>query len=100
MSRRHDRGEDNYEYLLFEDLKPAGRGGGRCGVGNRSSRGTQEQWRQIAKPRMGKVADEEADFTGGSAGVYQELRDRKVALFPTLPRAWQIRYDLRAEVLG
>jgi LysM repeat protein len=46
--------------------------------------------------------DEAADFTGRQRWVYQELRDRKVALFiDKLPEGvWQIRYDLRAEVPG
>jgi hypothetical protein len=45
---------------------------------------------------------EENDFTGRSRYVYQELRDRKVALFiDKLPEGvWEIRYDLRAEVPG
>lgn len=44
----------------------------------------------------------EPDFTGRSRWVYQELRDRKVALFlDKLPEGvWQLRYDLRAEVPG
>jgi uncharacterized protein YfaS (alpha-2-macroglobulin family) len=42
------------------------------------------------------------DYTGRSQWVYQELRDRKVALFiDKLPQGfWEIRYDLRAEVPG
>jgi hypothetical protein len=46
--------------------------------------------------------EEGNDFTGRSRWVYQELRDRKVALFmDKLPEGvWQIRYDLRAEVPG
>ena len=45
---------------------------------------------------------EETDFTGRSRWVYQELRDRKVALFlDKLPEGvWEIRYDARAEVPG
>src|SRR6185503_18363201 len=41
-------------------------------------------------------------FTGRSRWVYQELRDRKVALFiDKLPEGlWEIRYELRAEVPG
>jgi hypothetical protein len=42
------------------------------------------------------------DYTGRSRWVYQELRDRKVAMFiDKLPEGvWEIRYDLRAEVPG
>ena len=45
---------------------------------------------------------DESDFTGRTRWVYQELRDRKVALFlDKLPEGlWEIRYDLRAEVPG
>jgi alpha-2-macroglobulin len=44
----------------------------------------------------------EPDFTGRTRWVYQELRDRKVALFlDKLPEGvWQLRYDMRAEVPG
>ncbi len=43
-----------------------------------------------------------SDLTGRSRYVYQELRDRKVALFlDKLPQGvWEIRYELRAEVPG
>jgi uncharacterized protein YfaS (alpha-2-macroglobulin family) len=43
-----------------------------------------------------------SDLTGASRYVYQELRDRKVALFlDKLPQGvWEIRYELRAEVPG
>ncbi len=46
------------------------------------------------------VADE--DYTGRTRWVYQELRDRKVALFiDKLPQGvWEIKYDYRAEVPG
>jgi hypothetical protein len=42
------------------------------------------------------------DFTGRTRWVYQELRDRKVALFlDKLPEGvWQLRYEMRAEVPG
>jgi uncharacterized protein YfaS (alpha-2-macroglobulin family) len=45
---------------------------------------------------------EDTDHTGRSRSVYQELRDRKVALFiDKLPEGvWEIRYDFRAEVPG
>ena len=44
----------------------------------------------------------DTDFTGRSRWIYQELRDRKVALFvDKLPEGvWEIRYDFRAEVPG
>jgi len=42
------------------------------------------------------------DYTGRQRWVYQELRDRKVALFvDKLPQGiWEIRYELRAETPG
>ena len=44
----------------------------------------------------------ESDYTGRTRWVYQELRDRKVAMFiDKLPEGvWEIRYDFRAEVPG
>jgi uncharacterized protein YfaS (alpha-2-macroglobulin family) len=43
-----------------------------------------------------------ANFTGRERWVYQELRDRKVALFiDHLPEGvWQISYEMRAESPG
>ena len=41
-------------------------------------------------------------FTGNARWVYQELRDRKVALFvDRLPEGiWQLSYEMRAEAPG
>jgi uncharacterized protein YfaS (alpha-2-macroglobulin family) len=46
--------------------------------------------------------EELSDYTDRQRWVYQELRDRKVALFiDKLPQGvWEIRYDLRAEIPG
>ena len=43
-----------------------------------------------------------SDFTGRTRWVYQELRDRKVALFiDHLPEGvWQLQYEMRAESPG
>ena len=43
-----------------------------------------------------------SDFTGRQQWVYQELRDRKVALFiDKLPEGvWQMSYEMRAESPG
>lgn len=79
--------KNNYEYLLFEDLKPGGleavqlRSGGNLFLRELKSGG---------------------GFTGRARWVYQELRDRKVALFiDKLPEGmWQISYEMRAEVPG
>src|SRR5262245_35171570 len=106
--------KNNYEYLLFEDLKP----GGLEAVELRS--GASLQARELksgaaarkfaAYPEIlddseeqGELSPEEnANYTGQRRWVYQELRDRKVALFiDKLPEGvWEIRYQLRAETPG
>jgi len=124
--------KNNYEYLIFEDLKPAGfeaveiRSGEslyaremKSGAVERKFSGQKSEVRSQPKakvvggaarriasiapvglPRPVPMAD--TDFTGRSRWVYQELRDRKVALFvDKLPEGvWEIRYDFRAEVPG
>jgi alpha-2-macroglobulin len=79
--------KNNYEYLLFEDLKPAG----LEAVQIRS--GESLFVRQLKSG---------GGFTGQQRWVYQELRDRKVALFiDKLPQGvWQLSYEMRAEVPG
>jgi uncharacterized protein YfaS (alpha-2-macroglobulin family) len=79
--------KNNYEYLLFEDLKPAGL--------------------EAVQVRSGEglfVRELKADggFTGRQRWVYEELRDRKVALFiDRLPEGvWQLSYEMRAEAPG
>ena len=106
--------KNNYEYLLFEDLKP----GGLEAVELRS--GASLQARELksgaaarkfaAYPEVlddsedqGELSPEvNANYTGRRRPVYQELRDRKVALFiDKLPEGvWEIRYQLRAETPG
>ncbi|HZQ48571.1 MAG TPA: alpha-2-macroglobulin, partial [Verrucomicrobiae bacterium] len=128
--------KNNYEYLVFEDLKPAGleavevRSGeslyayelksgavdrkfgantnnppsstpktaNQGGTSKRRISGASPVKRLI--PRPAPMTDE--DHTGRSRWVYQELRDRKVALFiDKLDQGvWEIKYDLRAEVPG
>jgi uncharacterized protein YfaS (alpha-2-macroglobulin family) len=147
--------KNNYEYLLFEDLKPAGleavevRSGEslyarelKSGAVERKFSATNDAsaspdyvvqagdtLSQIARdhgtsvaalrrannlatvrikagqrirfsPGPSPVVDD--DHTGRTRWVYQELRDRKVALFiDKLPQGvWEIKYDLRAEVPG
>lgn len=145
-------GKNNYEYLLFEDLKPAGleavevrsgeslyakelksgavhrkfaatntttetyvvksgdnltkiaRANGTTAASLRransltGSRVTAGQKLVIPRPQPAP----ESDYTGRTRWVYEELRDRKVALFiDKLPEGtWEIRYDFRAEVPG
>ncbi len=133
--------KNNYEYLLFEDLKPAGleaveiksgenlyanelktaavergarnaeRGAGKNAaalskksseetkVARKASSTSKNSAFRASRSALGSSA---ADFTGRTAWVYQELRDRKVAMFiDKLPEGvWEIHYDLRAEVPG
>jgi uncharacterized protein YfaS (alpha-2-macroglobulin family) len=79
--------KNNYEYLLFEDLKPAG-------LEAVQIRSGESLYVQELKSGGG--------FTGRQRWVYQELRDRKVALFvDKLPEGiWQLSYEMRAEVPG
>ncbi|ANM32447.1 hypothetical protein ABI59_23105 [Acidobacteria bacterium Mor1] len=90
--------KNDYEYLLFEDLKPAGLEAialqSGAPVYARQLRDTEHVLEQHAR--------DQRDYTGRSVRVYQELRDRKVAAFiDKLPQGlWEIRYDLRAEVPG
>ncbi len=104
--------KNNYEYLLFEDLKPAGFEAVRVRSGEpvwarqlKSSAILAEDGEQPGgEGSIGPLDGprEAGDYTGRTRWVYQELRDRKVALFiDKLPEGyWEIRYDLRAEVPG
>lgn len=118
--------KNNYEYLLFEDLKPAGfeaveiRSGESLYAQELKSAAVERK-HAAAESSKSKVQSSKAeaiaktarkaikpqplpdnDHTGRSRWVYQELRDRKVALFiDKLPEGvWEIRYDFRAEVPG
>lgn len=90
--------KNHYEYLVFEDLKPAG----FEAVAVRSGESIYARELKESAFRNPQSATENLDFTGRQRWVYQELRDRKVALFlDKLPEGvWEIRYDLRAEVPG
>ncbi len=118
--------KNDYEYLVFEDLKPAGleavriRSGepvyarelksgtietGVAMAGDPRGNGTNSPLAGTGQGGGAGLLDggrERTDYTGRSRWVYQELRDRKVALFvDKLPEGfWEIRYDLRAEVPG
>ena len=73
--------KNDYSYLIFEDLKPAG-------LEAVSLQSGESLWA--------------TDKKGRTAFVYQELRDRKVALFidHLQQGIWEIKYTLRAEVPG
>ncbi len=86
------------EYLMLEDLKPAG----LEAVEARS--GGWLMARALRPAVAGRATGDRptTDFAGGSRGVYPEWRDRKAALFiDRLPAGiWEIRYAMRAEVPG
>ena len=96
---------NHYEYLLIEDLKPAGleavelQSGGRASIRQLSQR-TIDQLEADGRPSL--TVDRNWRFTGRQQRVHQEWRDRKVALFvDRLPEGvWEMRYTLRAEVPG
>ncbi|HEY6329818.1 MAG TPA: alpha-2-macroglobulin family protein, partial [Blastocatellia bacterium] len=154
--------KNNYEYLLFEDLKPAGlesvelRSGGQVYARELKSSGVEKRFLPAADPtanaagsgagldssaiaarssaggpgaartglallpvsapvaavrsinqsgatKVGMVGPpDRADYTGRSHWVYQELRERKVALFidKLEQGVWEIRYEMRAEAPG
>jgi uncharacterized protein YfaS (alpha-2-macroglobulin family) len=113
--------KNNYEYLLFEDLKPAGleavelRSGEplyaqelRADTVQRKFTGGAQSNSNDRTSNTDSVAPryapsyQDPNYTGRSSYVYQELRDRKVALFiARLPQGvWQIHYILRAEAPG
>lgn len=96
--------KNDYEYLLFEDLKPAGL---EAVVLQSGTPLTAFELRPAsvlrAQPKPTEVRRAaSADRANGQVAVYQELRDRNVALFiDKLPQGtWEIRYTLRAEVPG
>jgi uncharacterized protein YfaS (alpha-2-macroglobulin family) len=112
--------KNNYEYLVFEDLKPAGfeavqlKSGEPLVARQLKSASIDRKLSQsapgmLATGKMNKSimprhdpSQTSSDYTGKSRQVYQELRDRKMALFiDKLPEGiWEIRYNLRAEVPG
>jgi hypothetical protein len=95
--------KNNYEYLVFEDLKPAGLEAVQIRSGE-PLYARELKSGTFSKPQISslKSRDEQTDYTDRTRWVYQELRDRKVALFiDKLPEGfWEIRYSLRAEVPG
>ncbi|MBI2213470.1 MAG: alpha-2-macroglobulin [Acidobacteria bacterium] len=97
--------KNDYEYLLLEDLKPAGLEAVELVSGQ------PLYARQMMAPEVEKkhgTADQRKAPRRGTTGygsqqwVYRELRDRKVALFidRLAQGTWEIRYTMRAEVPG
>ncbi len=104
--------KNDYEYLLFEDLKPAGleaveiQSGQPLYATELKSGAVTRKFVEAKRPAMEKHSVIQritnTDTTGRTEWLYQELRDRKVAIFASqLPQGiWEIRYTLRAEVPG
>ncbi|MEA2206391.1 MAG: alpha-2-macroglobulin [Blastocatellia bacterium] len=107
--------KNNYEYLLFEDLKPGGleavqlRSGEnlyikelKSGAVARTAAANSGPLTAIGSRLLLMNYTSPTDFTGRTRWVYQELRDRKVALFiDHLPEGvWQMSYEMRAESPG
>ena len=90
--------KNNYEYLLFEDLKPAGFEAVQLQSGKPLYAHQLKQNQLESNSPDSRLPT--PDYSGRY--VYQELRDRKVALFlDKLPEGvWQIRYEMRAETPG
>ncbi|MFH1777211.1 MAG: alpha-2-macroglobulin family protein [Candidatus Omnitrophota bacterium] len=111
--------KNNYEYLVFEDLKPAGfeavqvKSGEPMYAKELKSAAVERSFGNTVKKKSAVLesnsltgvplsGQEDTEYTGRTRWVYQELRDRKTALFiDKLPEGvWEIRYELRAEVPG
>ena len=94
--------KNNYEYLLFEDLKPAGLEAVQLRSGENVYVKELKSGALVGRKAGEMNYTSPSDFTGRTRWVYQELRDRKVALFiDHLPEGvWQLRYEMRAESPG
>jgi len=99
--------KNDFEYLVFEDLKAAGLEAagllsGEAAFVRELKSGEVEHRFGGNVPAMIPDPNDHARYTGRQRWVHQELRDRKVALFvDKLPQGvWEIRYELRAEVPG
>lgn len=99
--------KNDFEYLLFEDLKPAGleavelRSGVPCFARELKSAEIEHRFEGDGPDLVPDPLDL-ARYTSRQRSAHEEFRDRKVAFFlDKLPQGvWEIRYDLRAEVPG
>jgi uncharacterized protein YfaS (alpha-2-macroglobulin family) len=95
--------KNDYEYLVLEDLKPAGLEAVQLRSGEPLYVHELKRSALDAGEFLGASKPTGAtERTGRSRWVYQELRDRKVVLFiDKLPQGiWELRYELRAETPG
>lgn len=94
--------KNNYEYLLFEDMKPAGLEAVELRSGENLFINQVKSGALNSRKSVLMSYNPATDFTGQTRWVYQELRDRKVAMFiDHLPEGvWQLSYEMRAESPG
>ena len=112
--------KNHLEYLIFEDLKPAGfeavqvRSGESLTARELKRGEAEERFTGAAADRRRRGSSRDAGrdprfesdlgpgYTGRRRSVHQELRDRHVALFASRldEGLWEMRYELRAEVPG
>lgn len=108
--------KNDYQYLVFEDLKPAGFEATQVRSGepmyiHELKRSAAERKYEEGEVREqdgrrpfapGSITGDRSNLTGRSRWVHQELRDRLVGFFvDQLPEGvWQIRYEVRAEAPG
>jgi hypothetical protein len=112
--------KNELEYLVFEDLKPAGfeavqvrsgeplsarelkRSEAARRFGEPEDAGARDERRRGPERGAHLVAEVGEGYTGRARSAHQELRDRQVALFlDRLPQGvWELRYELRAEAPG
>src|SRR6185436_11985265 len=88
--------KNNYEYLLFEDLKPGGLEAVQLRSGENLYVKELKSGALNSRKSVLMSYNPATDFTGRTRWVYQELRDRKVALFiDKLPEGvWQVSYEM------
>jgi uncharacterized protein YfaS (alpha-2-macroglobulin family) len=100
--------KNNYEYLVFEDLKPAGleavavQSGTPLYATEIKQAGIERRFESEDGVDSRDIERDPSDYTGRSQWAYQELRDRHIAMFfSSLPQGvWEAKYELRAEVPG
>ncbi|MEJ2422775.1 MAG: alpha-2-macroglobulin, partial [Acidobacteriota bacterium] len=100
--------KNDYRYLVFEDLKPAGfealndKSGGWFRAFQLTPDAAGRLFGESGKGRGKAPALQNTDYPGRREYIYPEYRDRKAAFFVSrLPQGfWQITYKLRAETPG
>ncbi len=97
--------KNDLEYLVLEDLKPAGLEAVALKSGEpifvREIRRDALE-RRLARTRARPGDRDDGDFTDRQRWMHQELRDREVALFvdKLAQGVWTVTYEMRAEAPG